>query len=397
MYLLRRSVGRLLKSRRYYGWVILELLAGLAVVICQDSASIAIRERLACWQRQFQENMISVECYFSGDFFAKDRHSSIPISCEEYEAFREEFSGRAELYYVQYGSMFLGITPVSLLGMSDNEFERLIGYPMEDQVWIGEDALEWLEEAAVFGEGSCSLQDDRICLYGEDFLYEVLRNPANESMIGISSGAGDELQLSQCILIPAGALPSAVSASEGGSVFHNATLEVGGKEFRQAAAGIVEALNKSGKPYSYAAVDRNLAFRKNSGDMYDTIRLLGWLGRCSLLLVAAGMIGILLIHLDERKKDFAVSMVTGATRSRLMAETAAEIFLVCLTGGVLAVGAAWVIAPLLSNSQYLVSLRMHSAGLALAIVAGMTILVWVVIFLCGRIKEPVAALKEIQR
>lgn len=397
MYLLRRSVGRLMKSRRYYGWVILELLAGIAVVICQDSASIAIRERLACYQRQFQENMFSVECYFTGDFFAEGQDSLIPISHEEYEAFREEFSGRAELYYIQYGTVFLGITSVGLLGMSDNEFERLVGYPMEDQVWIGEDALKQLGEAAGFAEGVCFLEGDRVCLYGEDFPFEVLRNPANGSLIGISSMAGNDLQLSQCILIPAGVLPSAVPASEGGSVFYNASLEVGGKEFRQAAAQIVEALNKSGKPYSYAAVDRNLTYRKNSEDMYDSIRLLGWLGKASLLLVAAGMIGILLIHLDERKKDFAVSMVTGATRSRLMAETAVEVFLVCLTGGVLAVGAAWGIAPLLSNSQYSVSLRLHSAGLALAIAAGMTVLVCGVIFLCGRIKEPVAALKEIQR
>ncbi|MCM1025361.1 MAG: ABC transporter permease [Roseburia sp.] len=389
MYLWERSVGRFRKAWRYYVWAVLELAVGITIIVCQDSAAASIRERGECWQRQSAADRISVESYVAADFFESD---GLPITYEDYGVLREKYSGTADLYYVQYGSLYLSLNPISVLGVSENKFQDLTGYPMGETAWIGRKALKTIREASLSGGmGSCSVQGDLFYLNGNCFSWRLLEKPDNEILIGFS-GANSDLSMEECIFLP---LSLAESISE--PLFYNAGLEVGGEDFRRKGAEIVEYLSEIHDDFHYAAADRYQMYRKYSQDFYDTVSLLGWIGRVSLLLTTAGIVGILLIHMDERKKDFAVSMAVGATRRRLMAETALEIFLLCLTGGFLSVAAAGVISPMLSTSQYLVSLRLCSVGIAAAIAAGMTAAVWGVIFLCSRIREPMAALREIQK
>ncbi len=356
---------------------------------CQDSVEISVRDRLAAYERQFAENTVSIKSYsVAEDVWSI---SELPISYEDYRLFLREFSEDTELYYMQYGSIFLGGNNLSLLGVSGDKFQQLMGFAMEDDtVWIGRDALAEIESSAAFAGQFCSVRGDTLYLYGSAFpcrvLGEEVRSP---SIIGFTSGAGNDIPAAECIFLPVG-LVSQIQEP----LFFQSTLEVGGKEYRQKAEQITGYLAEHNELYGYQVEDRRQVYLKNSRDFSNDIKLVGWIGRFALLLTAVGIIGIMLVHLDERKKDFAVSMVVGGTRRRLAAETAVEIFMLCLIGGIAALGISEIAAPMLSTSQYPVRLQGHSVGLLAVLVLCMTVGVCGVLLSCVKIKEPVVALKE---
>lgn len=361
-------------------------------MVCQDSVAIAASDRLEAYERQFMEDTVSVMSYYSGEEWNWDT-SELPVPCEAYSSFLEELSEDTELYCMQQGRIYLGIQSVNLIGMSDNIFQHLIGFDMEDSVWIGREALKRIQEAEAYAGSVCSVGVDTICIYGSVYPCRVLeRKVKNASVISFSAAPDADIQTAESIFVPLGLV---TQIQEAGEPFYNSTLTVGGAEYRQRAEQIAERLTEQSNSFHYVVEDRRQAYLKNSGDFTDDIRIVGWIGRFALILTAVGIIGIMLIHLDERKKDFAVSMVVGGTRRRLAAETAVEIFALCLSGGVAALGIVAIAAPMLSTSQYLVRLRGHSVGLLAVAVPGLAGLVCVVLSFCVKIREPVAALREV--
>lgn len=357
---------------------------------CQDSVGIAAADRLEAYERQFMENTVSVMNY-SGEEWNWDT-SELPVSYEAYCSFLEELPRDTELYCMQQGRIYLGVQDVNLIGMSDNIFLHLIGFDMEDTVWIGREALQQIHEAEAYAGSVCSVGEDTICLYGSVFPYRVLEGRVkNESIIGFSADPHADIQTAESIFIPLGLV---TQIQEAGTPFYNSVLSVGGAEYRKKAEQIAERLTEQSRVFRYEVEDRRLVYLKNSADFTEDIRIVGWIGKFALVLTAVGIIGIMLIHLDERKKDFAVSMVVGATGGRLALETAFEIFVLCLFGGIAALGMSAIIAPMQSTSQYIVRLEGHSVALLAVTVPGMAALVCGVLFSCAKIKEPLAALKE---
>lgn len=391
MFVIERCVRRFRRAWRYYIWVILELAAGLTIIVCQDSVGIAAADRLEAYERQFMEDTVSVMNY-SGEDWNWDT-SELPVPCEAYCSFLEELPKDTELYCMQLGRIYLGIQDVNLIGMSDNFFRHLIGFEMEDTVWIGREALQRIQEAEAYAGSVCSVGEDTICLYGSVFQYRVLEGRVkNESIIGFSADPHADIQTAESIFVPLGCV---TQIQEAGTPFYNSVLAVGGAEYRQRAEQIAERLTVQSRVYHYEVEDRRLVYLKNSADFTDDIRIVGWIGKFALILTAVGIIGIMLIHLNERKKDFAVSMVVGATGGRLAVETAFEIFVLCLFGGIAALGISSIIAPMQSTSQYMVRLEGHSVVLLSVTVLGMAALVCGVLSSCVRIKEPETALKEV--
>lgn len=390
MFVIERCVRRFRRAWRYYIWVILELAAGLAIMVCQDSVGIAAADRLEAYERQFMEDTVSVVSY--GKEWNRNS-SELPVPYEAYCSFLEELPEDTELYCMQQGRIYLGIQDVELIGMSDNIFRHLIGFDMEDTVWIGREALNRIQEAEAYAGSVCSVREDTIRLYGSDFPYRVLEGKIkNSSIIGFTGNPDADIQAVESIFVPLGLV---TQIQEAGAPFYNSTLAVGGAEYRQRAELIAERLTERSSAFCYEVEDRRQVYLKNSADFTDNIRIVGWIGKFALVLTAVGIIGIMLIHLDERKKDFAVSMVVGATGGRLALETAFEIFVLCLFGGIAALGVSAIAAPMQSTSQYMVRLEGHSVALLTVTVLGMAALVCAVLAFCVKIKEPVAALKEV--
>lgn len=362
-------------------------------MVCQDSVSIAAAERLKAYERQFMENTVSVMNY-SGEEWRWDM-SELPVPYEAYSSFLEELPEDTELYCMQQGKIYLGIQDIDLIGMSDNMFRYLIGFDMEDTVWIGREALKQIEDADAYAAADCSVDNNTICLYGSNFPYRVLEGEVkNSSIIGFSANPDADILTEKSIFVP---LELVTQIQEAGKPFYNSTLTVGGADYRERAEQIAESLEAQSRAFHYAVEDRRQVYQKNSKDFTDDIQTVGWIGRFALILTAVGIVGIMLIHLDERKKDFAISMVVGATRRRLAAETAFEIVVLCLLGGIAALGISAIAVPMQSTSQYMVKLEKHSVGLLAVTIPGMAALICAILSSCVKIKEPVVALKEVNQ
>lgn len=393
MFIIERCLRRFQRAWRYYIWIILELAAGAAIMVCQDSVSIAAAERLKAYERQFMENTVSVMNY-SGEEWRWDM-SELPVPYEAYSSFLEELPEDTELYCMQQGKIYLGIQDIDLIGMSDNMFRYLIGFDMEDTVWIGREALKQIEDADAYAAADCSVDNNTICLYGSNFPYRVLEGEVkNSSIIGFSANPDADILTEKSIFVP---LELVTQIQEAGKPFYNSTLTVGGADYRERAEQIAESLEAQSRAFHYAVEDRRQVYQKNSKDFTDDIQTVGWIGRFALILTAVGIVGIMLIHLDERKKDFAISMVVGATRRRLAAETAFEIVVLCLLGGIAALGISAIAVPMQSTSQYMVKLEKHSVGLLAVTIPGMAALICAILSSCVKIKEPVVALKEVNQ
>lgn len=391
MFVIERCVRRFRRAWRYYIWIVLELAVGASIVVCQDSVAIAVEERLGAFERQFMEDTVSVVSYSGSEW--NWNTSELPVPHEVYCSFLEELPRDTELYCMQQGRIYLGIQDVDLIGMSDNYFQHLIGFDMEDTVWIGREALKQIQEAEAYAGSVCSVGEDTICLYGSVFPYRVLEGSIkNSCIIGFSADPHADIQTAESIFVPLGLV---TKIQETGTPFYNSALVVGGAEYRQRAEQIAERLTEQSRAFHYKVEDLRRVYLKNSGDLSQDVELVGWIGKFALILTAVGIIGIMLIHLDERKKDFAVSMVVGATGGRLAAETAFEIFALCLFGGIAALGISAIIVPMQSTSQYMVRLEGHSVVLLAVTVLGMAALVCGILSSCVKIKEPVTALKEV--
>lgn len=389
MFILKRCFRRFMHAGRYYIWIMIELAMGASILLCQDSVRIAVQERLAAYERQFMEDTISIISHATAEHAVKS--SKLPVTYDDYLFFLQEYPEDTEIYYMQYGSIFLGEN-ISVLGVSGNKFQQLTGLCMEDGiVWIGRDVLERIDSSRDFAGQICSVRGNTIFLYGSGFTYRVLDEVKNPSIINFHSGAGGDISAAKCIFMPIEFVPLLEE-----SPFFQATLEVGGEAYRQNAEEMIRYLGEENELYRYQAVDRRQVYLRNSKDFSDDIELLGWIGRFALLLTVVGIVGIMLVHLDERKKDFAVTMVVGGTKLSLAVETALEIFLFCMIGGAAALCVSVFAAPALSTSQYLVRLYGHSTGLLAVLVVGMTVIVCGVLLSCVEMKEPAAALKEIK-
>ena len=55
------------------------------------------------------------------------------------------------------------------------------------------------------------------------------------------------------------------------------------------------------------------------------MNLLSWVAEVSILLIAVGIIGILLIFLDKREKDIQISVWVGAVQRKLYVELFLEV------------------------------------------------------------------------
>lgn len=387
LYLWKRCLGRFWHAGCYYLWIVLELAAESALLICQDSVGIAAGERLAAYERQFRENSVSIMSYRRTGSGRAD--SELPITYEDYCFFRQKYSGEVELHYIQYGSIFAG-EYIAVLGLSQDKFRQLTGCDMQEEaLWIGEDAAKKLQDRNGYVNPDCRIEGETIRFFGQQFSYHILKAPLNESIINFDSGAGSDLLTAKCIFLPIDTVPELTNVS-----FFQSTLEVEGESFRETAEEMAGYLEEKRSGYSYQTADRRQIYISNSRDFKRDIDLLGWIGNFALLLTITGITGIMLIHLEERKKDFAVSLVVGNTMGGLVAETLAELFLVCLTGGLLGGILALFVMPALSNSQYLVTFRMHSAVLLLGLILGMTVLISGVLLFGTERKSPLKMLRE---
>ena len=160
----------------------------------------------------------------------------------------------------------------------------------------------------------------------------------------------------------------------------NCTLELCGKgntgaqRIREIGEEMIDLLSERHVNYTYEQVNKIKDYEENSESLSETLTLFSWILGFSLFLVSVGIMGVVFILLDKRKKDIMVSFWVGAEKWKLFAELLLELCFLCLLGGVLSLGIAAIMVPALQTSQYVVKMTFGAVwkvvGISLLIALG---------------------------
>ena len=387
-YLLGRAIGRLWRNRKVYIVLLAELTAGLVIIACQMNTALAVRQRMEKYREQFSESGVTINAYVDGK---GGEDVGLPVEKRDFEYISAEYGNTFHISYIAYGSVFVnGMTRIPVLGMSETAMRNLLGTAGTDTAcpFIGEDAKMLLGNGEIDkGDGDIIITAGEISLGGTAYDFRTFAGK-EEKLISFSPLSSDDLDVVDCIVIPV----SLQELLEENRIFYNAGIEmipVEGTDESVTAKAVNEVtayLTGQHEAYTYEAADRIEEYRNNSRDLSSTMELLSWVAKFSVLLTAAGMIGILMIFLDRREKDIRISLWIGAAKWKLQTELFLEVLLLCLLAGGISLILACLAAPGLSTSQYTVKMSLQAAVGILAVclvIAGGTCMA---VFLCAGAK-----------
>ncbi|MCI9221239.1 MAG: hypothetical protein HFH94_16215 [Lachnospiraceae bacterium] len=122
------------------------------------------------------------------------------------------------------------------------------------------------------------------------------------------------------------------------------------------------------------------------------MNLLSWVAEVSILLIAVGIIGILLIFLDKREKDIQISVWVGAVQRKLYVELFLEVLSLCLLAGGISMLLAYFMADGLSTSQYSVRMSPWAAGVIAAVCLVIAWVTCTVVWVCAKAEKKLGKL-----
>ncbi len=366
-YLIGRAFGRLGWNKKIYIFILLELVMGLTIIACQINVSTAIEARLAEYERQFEKAGISINYYLAeGDTFS----GGPAITGEDYEFLEKEYGDEVTLAYVSYGSLFnYDMKTITVLGMSDLAFERMFGVEGKE-AYIGSVAKSYVQKGVVGMDEELYIDESGIQTNGMCYPFREFDSEQNKvGIIDFSSIAAYDKSAEACIVVPL----SLQEVFEEKEIVKNCTLEISGngntgaKRLREIGEEIIALLSERHANYTYEQVNKIKDYEENSVSLSDTLTLFSWILGFSLFLVSVGIMGVMFIILDKRKKDTLISYWVGAEKRKLVAELFLELCFLCLLGGVVSLGIAAALVPTLQTSQYIVKMTFQAVWRILGI------------------------------
>ncbi len=373
-YLIRRAFGRLWWNRKIYIFILLELVIGLTIIACQKNVSEAIEARLVEYERQFEKSGISIQCFLSE---SDALSGGLAITWEDFEFLSKQYGDEVELSYVSYGSAYnLDMKTITILGMSDLAFERMFGVEGK-KPYIGSTAKTYVEKGIVGMDDELSIDVNGIQIKGTFYPFQEFNREQNKvGIIDFSSIAMYDKLAETCIVVPL----SMQEILEEKEVLWNCTLELSqagnteGTRIREIGEEMIVLLSERHTNYTYEQVNKIKDYEENSADLSDSLMLLSWISGFSLFIVSVGIMGVLFILLDKRRKDMLISYWVGAEEWKLVVELFLELSFLCLLGGVVSLGIAATMVTMLQTSQYVVTMTSEAVwrvmGISLLIVVG---------------------------
>ena len=388
-YILNRAIRRLWWNRKIYGFILIELVAGLVIIASQINVTIGIRQRLNDYEGQFNEKGIAINAYVGDE--SNLTELALPMDKADIDYIKGKYEKQVEVSYISYGSVYFnGIDSVSLVGMSQAALHNLSGIEGTEEgnvVYMGSEAMAHLGKDVIdIGEGEVVISTEKIQVNGEEYIVKPIDKEYSHTIVSFASLAQEDWAISDCIIIPISLQP----IFEKHNIFYNSMMELipTDKTEEGDTVGIVndilEYLSQKHKDYSYEAVDKIQEYKSNSQDLSSTMELLSWVAEVFLLLIVVGMIGVLLILLDKREKDIIISVWVGADRWKLHLELLLEMLILCFTAGGISLLFAWVISPHLSCSQYSVGMCSQAVGVILVICFLISVITCSIVQLCSK-------------
>lgn len=305
-YVFSRAVNRVKKQRKRYAWLAAQIIVGVCIL------SVALNLSLNFYRQNaaFQKNLARP--------FAAVTAENVTLSQEEAEELRR---AGAILFY-QYNRLSGSREDFGVLFADESFLNGIMGMknPPAGKVLAGKNVQALLESGYQFREKVLPPVAGPIPLSGLD--YEA------EGLLSDMVYTGDSIQVASFddyVIFP-------LDAAAMGTL--HLAFPLGDGQLGEKMEALQSELAKSHPEGIYQI--RNYAREAEDALSRNAVaaQLLRLLSGFIILIVTLGLVGLLLVLMNSRRRELAVSLMCGASYGQLMAEVFWEIFLVAAFGAV---------------------------------------------------------------
>lgn len=373
-YLFYRVFQKLKINKKIYSVIAIELAIGITVVLCGISSAYSAKSRLEQYKQQIGEQGVAIE-YSERNEFAS---TELPITVEDYEIIKKEYNELDISYLLYTHSIYqtqesFNVKNVTFISMDDNSFFRFFGFtPQDETIYLGAQVADDLQnEGSTFFENWISWNGSYIEI-GNVNIADVMRLNSLEKSIFVELLV--DLEVETMIILPEKYMDILEINVEEQLTPCLRFVSVTDESESDAMPDIIQTLQDRHPDYSYHVSEQYLELQKSISDLTQEIRLFVWMAWFVLIITTVGIVGILLIYMEKRKREFAIILALGGTHGTIFKEIFLEIFVLCFISGFISLIAAIMIIPHLSTSVFTAYFHWISVVVMLAIVLLITII-----------------------
>lgn len=393
-YLFYRAFQKLWINKKIYFVIALELAIGITVVLCGISSAFSAKSRLELYKQQIGEQGVVIEYSESRDF----TNTELPVTVEDYEIIKEDHSEldisfllyTHSIYQTQRSSDVKNVTFVS---MDAKSFYSYFGFaPQEDTIYLGTQVADDFEkEGLYFFEKWLSWDESNVTIGDSDIVDIVRLNPLNKS---IFVALLVDLKIESMIILPEKYMNVLELNVEGQLTPCLRIVSVSNGGEPDAVFEVVQTLQDKHPAYSYRISEQYLELQKSITDLTQEIRIFSWIAWFVLIITMVGIVGILLIYMEKRKREFAIILSLGGTHATVFKEIFLEVFSLCFISGCIGLVATIVTIPYLSTGVFTAYFHWISVVAMLGIVLMITMISCTCLILGIRDVYPTKILKK---
>ena len=393
-YLIYRAFQKLWINKKIYFVIALELAIGITVVLCGISSTYSAKSRLELYKQQIGEQGVVIEYSKNRDF----ANTELPITVEDYRIIKEDHSELDISYLLFTRSIYqtrksLDVKGVTFVSMDANSFFNCFGFaPQDDAIYLGTQvANDFEKEGLCFFEKWLSWDESNVIIGDSDIVDIVRLNPLNKS---IFVALLVDLKVESMIILPEKCMNMLELNVEEQLTPCLRIVSVSDGDEPDAVFEVVQTLHDKHPAYFYRISEQYLELQKSITDLTQEIRLFSWIAWFVLIITMVGIIGILLIYMEKRKREFAIILALGGTHATIFKEIFLEVFSLCFISGCIGLIATVITIPYLSTSVFTAYFHWISVVMMLGIVLMITIISCTCMILGIRDVYPMKILKK---
>lgn len=375
-YVLERALQKLWQNRRVYFFLALELTIGIAVTLCGYLSSRSAQNRINLYNSQYERGSIALEYY-------SDRNSAkAAITYDDYRDLYSIYGSQCDFTFFLYSNAIYQcsgnnqVEMATILSMNEDAFNAYFSEEQLGNIYVGKNIAKALNcGEVIFPEKWFQMDNDTVQI--GDHTAGPIKPLKNEPETLVTRALmGFDLDVSQLIILPESMMDALESESDTLTSF----LLLGGQTEgvgSRIADAIVTELSHRHTDYTYTFVNQGMELERSTADLTQEVRLLSWVSKVALAITTIGIVGVMFLFLQYRRREYAIALAQGATHQRLFLEMFCEILLLSSIGGIAATFVTLAIIPRLSTSMFTVVFHWTAIFVVLLIVFVVTICVCV--------------------
>lgn len=371
-YLIYRAFQKLWINKKIYFFIALELAIGITVVLCGISSAYSAKSRLELYKQQIGEQGIVIEYSPSGEFAS----TGLPITVKDYENIKEEYSELDISYLLYTHSIYqtqksLEVRDVTFISMDANSFFSCFGFePQDDAIYLGMQVADDFEKEGLgFFENWFSWDESEV-MVGDSGIADIVKLSSLNKSVFVALMV--DLKTESMIILPEKYMNVLELSLEGNLIPCLRIVPTSGGGGQDAVYEVVQALRDKHPAYTYRISKQYLELQKSIADLTQEIRIFSWIAWFVLIITMVGIIGILLIYMEKRKREFAIILALGGTHATIFKEIFLEVFSLCFLSGCIGLIATVMAIPYLSTGVFTAHFHWISVAAMLGIVLAIT-------------------------